>query len=303
MPRRLVASLVLAALAAGCTGSAGATYVPFESVPAGPGAAETAGPTGTLLPEPIEATWDTIEDQAEGTLVALTGRVTAGLMVSCFSVGCGLDLHDPAGPVDKARSITVHVIAVSEAGRPNTMVELQGQFSEEDLRLTTDDGTTLRSGDRVRVVGWVGRGDESVWLDCLRLEVASEPEPASTAAAEVVTFRQLGRRAEGTLVKVRGTLSIPWFTFCNERICSITLEDPSSARTAGLYVPAIRGDDERRNGMLPLPSDFSNKDLKVFTDAGKRIGYGATVWVIGTLDNAATEEQRDIEVTAIIAVR
>jgi hypothetical protein len=100
-------------------------------------------------------------------------------------------------------------------------------------------------------------------------------------------------------VKVRDAV-LPFFS-CNERICSIQLEDPKSARSATLFVPAIRGDDPRRNGMLPLPSEYRNKDLRVFTDAGKRLGYGAKAWIVGVLDNAPGEDQRDIEVTVIYA--
>jgi len=302
MTCRFVASLLLGAALLGCSAGTAPTYVPFGSPSASPGAATTSTPTPEPIEVPVEATWADIRGQPEDALVAITGRVTAGFMVSCFDVGCGLNLYDPADESGDAESLTVHVIAVTEAGTPNTMVRLPRSFTEDDLELTTDDGTTIRSGDNVRVVGRVGRDGDAVWLDCARLEAAPEPDPTASPVADVVTFKQLRKLPEGTLVRIRGTLSLPWFTFCNDRICSITLEDPASARTADLFVPVIRGDDPRYNGMLPLPSDFRNRDLKVFTDTGKRVGYGARVWIIGTLDNAPTEEVRDIEVAAIVAV-
>ena len=302
MTRRVVALLLLSAAFVGCSGGAAPTHTPFATTPAGSAAASTTAPAATPLAVPLEATWADIGDQPEGTLVALTGRVKAGLMVSCFEAGCGLDLYDPSGPPGEADSITVHVIAVDGDGTPDTMARLPERYTEDDLWLTTDDGTTIRSGDLVRVVGLVSRGDESVWVDCVRLEVASEPEPTAPPAADTVTFKQLRKLPEGTIVRIKGTLSLPWFTFCNDRICSITLEDPASARTADLFVPVIRGDEPRRNGMLPLPSDFRNKDLRVFTDTGKRVGYGTRVWIVGTLDNAPSANERDIEVTVIIAV-
>ncbi|MEW6223988.1 MAG: hypothetical protein AB1627_05095 [Chloroflexota bacterium] len=303
MTRRLAASLLLGAAVLGCSAGAAPTYAPFESPSAGPGAAGTSAPTPEPVEVPVEATWADIRGQPEDALVAITGRVTAGFMVSCFDVGCGLNLYDPADESGDAESLTVHVIAVAEAGTPNTMVRLPKSFTEDDLELTTDDGTTIRSGDNVRIVGRVGRDGDSVWLDCVRLEAAPEPEPTAPPVADVVTFKQLRKLPEGTLVRIRGTLSIPWFTFCTDRRCRISLDDPASARTTDLLVAVIRGDDPRYNGMLPLPKDFGKKDLKVFTDTGKRVGYGARVWVVGTLDNAPSEDVRDIEVSAITAVR
>ena len=105
------------------------------------------------------------------------------------------------------------------------------------------------------------------------------------------------RRDSRGVVRIRGKAHAPSFTFCNSRICSIVLDDPASAKEATLFVPALRGDDPHRNGMLPLPSDFTDSDLTVYTSAGKRQAYNAVAWITGTLDNEPAEKERDLEVT------
>jgi hypothetical protein len=298
----LVPVLVLA-LATGCTGGAAPTYLPGGSGPVtpvgsagGPGGAATPRPTPE--PVPLEVAWADIQAQPEDTLVAVAGRVKAGGLVSCFNDLCGLLLKDPS---DDESSVIADVPAVEGAGVPNTMAKLPDPYTEADLVLTTADGAPLHSGDMVRVTGTVMHGTSTVWIRVSRIDRAAEPLPTPAPEARTITFKQIAKLERGTLVRIRGTLSVPFFTFCNDEHCSITLEDPASSRDAGLYVTVIRGSIPKRNAMLPLPSDFTNKDLKVYTEAGKRVGYGAKVWITGTLDNEPGAGQRDIDVTRILA--
>jgi hypothetical protein len=296
-----IAVLVLL-LATGCTGGASSTYMPGGSGPVEPGLA-SGSPGGTRPgptpePVPIEVAWADVQAQPEGALVAIAGRVTAGVMVSCFNDLCGLLLKDPSRD---AGSVTADVLAVDGAGVPNTMAKLPDPYTEEDLVLTTGNGVRLHSGDMVRVTGAVTHGTSSVWIVVSLIETAAVPEPTPGPKPATVNFKQLATLERGTLVRIRGTLSIPWFTFCNDEHCSITLEDPASTRSAGLYVTMIRGSIPKRNAMLPLPSDFTNKDLKVYTEAGKRLGYGSKVWITGKLDNEPGDGGRDLEVTRILA--
>jgi hypothetical protein len=135
----------------GCEEAAAPTYLP------GPGVSTSAGPGGapgepTPEPEPsaLSLTWATLGDQPDGTPIVIEGRVEIGFMVSCFNRICGLFLVDPS---DEDTSVILRVPAVASSGTPDTMVELPDPYTEADLVLTAHDGTELRSGDLVRVVG------------------------------------------------------------------------------------------------------------------------------------------------------
>jgi hypothetical protein len=305
-PGPLLAALVLVlVLAAGCSGGAAPTYLPGGSGAVVPGG--SAGlPSGlatqppTPQPTPREVAWADVQAQPEDALVAIAGRVRAGSMVSCFNDVCGLLLKDPA---DDESSLIADVAATAGAGVPNTMAKLPDPYTEADLVLTTADGAPLHSGDMVRVAGTVmhGTGTGTVWIRVNRIDAAAEPLPTPAPEARSVTFQQITKLERGTLVRIRGTLSVPFFTFCNDDHCSIALEDPASSRSVDLFVTVIRGSIPKRNAMLPLPSDFTNKDLKVYTEDGRRLGYGAKVWITGTLDNEPGADQRDIDVTRILA--
>jgi hypothetical protein len=251
----------------------------------------TAVPTASPLPAPIEATWDDLFHQPDGALVAIVGRVRAGPLVSCFNHQCGIFLEDPA---DSANDVIFELQAVTYGGVPNTMVQLPDTYTEDDLRLTANDGTAIVSGDMMRLVGWVRQGDTQVTLEAVWLETAPEP----TLSPTTVTFAELAQLPQGTAVRIRGTLSAPFITSCGST-CAIHLDDPKSSRWAYIDVPVIGEGDAQQNGMLKLPSSFRNKDLKVFASDGTQLGHGDKAWIVGTLDNAPTEDHRSIQVVTI----
>jgi hypothetical protein len=308
MLRSLVALSLTATLAAACvtmtpvapTGTTPGetpqggqpTAAPTATSPAAKTSLATEPPaTETPLPSPLEATWTTIQDQADGALVALTGRVRAGPLVSCFSHQCSIFLEDPA---DSSNDVIFELPAVSHAGVPNTMVELPEHYTENDLQLTADDGSVIASGDVVRLVAWVEQSDTLLSLTAVRLETV----PAPSATPTTVTFAELTRLARGEVVRIRGTLSLPFITSCSAT-CSIHLDDPKSSRWAYIDVPVVGEGDAQRNGMLQLPSNFHNSDLVVFASDGTRLGAGDKAWVTGTLDNDSTEDTRSIRVDTI----
>ncbi|MHB8959444.1 MAG: hypothetical protein ACYDAN_07445 [Candidatus Limnocylindrales bacterium] len=303
MGKRLIAWTAAAALVAACAGIGAPepTYAPFGSGSGAAGGAATSGPAApgsTPEASPTAATWATLASLRDGAVVTLTGRVKAGFMVSCYSGFCGLDLHDAAGGDGSA---IIDVRAVSAAGVPATMTRLPDPYTEADLRLTADDGSAIASGQVVTVVGTIRQGDGYTVITVEHLGRGPEPSPTPGPSARTVSFAALAKVSKGSVVRIRGRLSLPYFTFCNTRICSIVLDDPASAKEATLFVHALRGDDPHRNGMLPLPSDFKNSDLTVYTSTGKRLGYNALAWITGTLDNEPAEKERDIEVTVIEA--
>jgi hypothetical protein len=300
MRQSFVAVVLLAASVVACNAGSSTTPSPVASPTEGKPTAQPSA-TGTPLPVPIEVSWAALGGQADGTLVSINGRVRAGFLVSCFNHLCGILLADP---LDADNEVGFDVHAVTSAGVPNTMVELPSSFGEADLRLTGDDGTTLGSGDVLRVVAWVEQHDSNVTLTAERFEAAPEPAPtptptaAPTPVAPTVTFAELARLPEGSAVRIKGVLSLPFITSCGAT-CSLHLDEPRTSRWAYIQVPVLGSDDEQRNGMLELPSNYRDRDLTVYAADGSRLGAGDRAWIIGTLDNAPSEDTRSIEVIAI----
>jgi hypothetical protein len=108
-------------------------------------------PTRTSTPMPVEITFDTIGNYAEGRLVILSGLLTLFKSTYCGSE-CGLLLSEYSGSENK---VTIFV-SVAKAGiepSPNQMKALPDNFGKWDVSIRLNDGTYAYIDQRITVTG------------------------------------------------------------------------------------------------------------------------------------------------------
>jgi hypothetical protein len=276
--RRVALLIVAAALAVSACSEA------FEGPPDGsPGAGGTVGPTQAAdetqtpspTPQPSPATMAVGQLPAEGddpVQVRVLGWIETGGSVLCGGGTCLVDLVDPQDP----RTDVTLEVATDAAGTPNTMPSLDSGYKESDLRVTTNDGATLYSGDYAWVTGWWDPDGTTLTADVV--------ERGSAPKQKVVTssIAQLRSRRAGTLVKVTGRLATPWFLSCMGGTCNLYLEDTKNAsRTVRIEVRLGPTTGSRPNTMRPLHDNFRDSQLRVFDLKRRACRAGERVTVVG----------------------
>lgn len=118
-----------------------------------PRATVTPLPTFTPPPPPLEVTFDTIQGLPVFTEVILVGRLDLMGSTKCTTLGdittCGLLLENPDNTEQKI------TIFVKVGDGPNQMNPLPESYSQSDIQVHLDDGTTALVGYRLRVRGRV----------------------------------------------------------------------------------------------------------------------------------------------------
>lgn len=106
------------------------------------------------------STFAQLRTRKPGTLVRVSGRLEAPVILSCGGTNgtCNLYLGDLNGRSPSVR-IEVRIGGVG-ASRPNTMRPMKDGFRDADLRVFDAKKTPCRAGDHVTVVGWLYRDDD-----------------------------------------------------------------------------------------------------------------------------------------------
>lgn len=288
-PALLVLACIVALVAAACeafepppsggepSGGGGGTLAPgLESATP----AETSTPAPTATPVPLTVTFADLEGTAAGTRVRLVGRIRLGSFTSC-RLTCQLYLADPAKPGDE---IVVEVaVGEQDPPEPNTMASLPSSYATEDLLVTADDGSTIRSGDIVALTGELDFS--SVGNPYLPSVQRVEPATATLPKPVAVTFTTITKQKQGAFVRLTGKLAVPFLVSCYGGTCGLYLADPkSSSRTVMIEVTLGTKGDRMPNTMWPLPDNFKNSDLRVIAADGTVLRAGAVVKVTGWID-------------------
>ena len=241
---------------------------------------ETSTPVPTVTPAPLAVTFADLKGTAAGTRVRLVGRIRLGSFTSC-GLTCQLYLADPAKPADE---IVVEVaVGEKDPPEPNTMASLPSSYATTDLLVTTDDGSTVRSGDIVALTGELDFS--SVGNPYLPSVERVEPATATLPKPVAVTFTTITKQKEGTFVRITGKLAVPFLVSCYGGTCGLYLEDPkASSRTVMIEVVLGTKDVRTPNTMWPLPDNFKDSNLRVIAADGTILRAGALVKVTGWID-------------------
>ena len=231
------------------------------------------------IPTPREVTFAELAGLADGQVVRVVGTIRVPSFTSCTS-WCVLELVNSASPDDDMLvSIRVGTGSSPEA---NTMAALPVSYSDDDLLITADDGTTVRSGDGVALTGVLAVSDTGTQrlTSIGRVEAARAPLPTPLK----VTFITITKQKNRSLVAITGSLATGFLVTCLSGRCGLDLEDPTGKRSS-VSIEVVRGTkgELRPNTMWPLPSSFRASDLRVVAADGSIVRAGGRVRVTGWL--------------------
>lgn len=214
--------------------------------------------------------------------VGLTGYLAMGDSINNWykaadssSAGYDLLLMERKNEFYYPAGLQIHVLMGSAM---YTMKPLPKDFSDEDVEITVQDSIVIHTGDRIGIRGTLfnrGSGRPTMMvtmigklpddtLDYARLKSVELPNPVPDSLT-------------GQLVRATGQLELPDSMLTNyfSRFALHITGRPSPA-LVDLYYGKGPGRVE------PVEGEYSDKDIKIYDDSGKRIPFSKPVIVYGT---------------------
>ena len=120
-------------------------------------------------------------------------------------------------------------------------------------------------------------------------EAGAGPGASAVAAARMVTIADLGKAADGELVRVVGLIHAPGMTSTFGGYCGLELHDSTNPdRSVSVDIRVSSTTPPDRNAMAELPSSYRATDLLLTADDGTAIHDGDGVALTGTVSKGTT---------------
>jgi len=164
----------------------------------------------------------------------------------------------------------------------NTMKSLPAKYTKADLVITDNNGNKIGAGDYVKVTGQLSNFGT---LDAVKVEKETEPAiDYSTLSPVMVAGKAPDSTLTGKLLCAEGTMEMPSSTLDGDYTwLYLHVKGISDPLTIHLHY------GQGPNNIEPLPSDYSDSDVKIHDKTGALLGAKQKVRVYGVFDGDAIE--------------